>query len=120
MPRSGRVICGYERTSSTAHLCLSVTFPRDLRDDLAGADTVILKGDLNYRRLVGDYHWSATESFSALTEYFPTRVIALRTLKCDVAVGIDAGMVADLERTEPDWRISGSHGVVQMSTDTNG
>ncbi|WP_328396191.1 damage-control phosphatase ARMT1 family protein [Nocardia sp. NBC_00416] len=90
--------------------------PGDLRDELARADTVILKGDLNYRRLVGDCHWPATTSFSALTQYSPARVIALRTLKSDVAVGIDAHLLAKLEDTEPDWRTSGSHGVVQMTT----
>ncbi|MEU1981157.1 damage-control phosphatase ARMT1 family protein [Nocardia sp. NPDC019395] len=97
--------------------CAPLSFhhlPGDLRADLAGADTVILKGDLNYRRLVGDCHRPATTPFTTVTEYFPTRVIALRTLKCDVAVGIDARVLSTLESTEPGWRTSGSHGVVQM------
>ncbi|MFI5718637.1 ARMT1-like domain-containing protein [Nocardia sp. NPDC051750] len=47
-----------------------------------------VKGDLNYQQLIGDCNRPATTSFAALTEYFPTRVIALRTLKCDVAVGL--------------------------------
>lgn len=111
--RTGRV-----RVRTHEFYCAPLSFhhlPGDLRADLARADAVILKGDLNYRRLVGDCHWPATTSFAALTHYFPTRVIALRTLKCEVAAGIDAGMVAELEETEPDWRVSGSHGVVQMS-----
>ncbi|WP_280436138.1 damage-control phosphatase ARMT1 family protein [Nocardia carnea] len=113
---------GRVRVRTHEFYCAPLSFhhlPADLRDGLARADTVILKGDLNYRRLVGDCQWPATTSFSAVTEYFPSRVIALRTLKCDVAVGIDAGIVAALEDTEPDWRVSGSHGVVQMGASTD-
>lgn len=111
--RTGRL-----RARTHEFYCAPLSFhhlPGDLRADLARADAVILKGDLNYRRLVGDCHWPATTSFTALTQYFPTRVIALRTLKSDVAAGIAAGTVAELEETEPGWRVSGSHGVVQMS-----
>ncbi|MFQ6226290.1 damage-control phosphatase ARMT1 family protein [Nocardia sp. NPDC002869] len=88
--------------------------PTDLRADLARADIVILKGDLNYRRLVGDCHWPATTQFAELTQHFPTRVIALRTLKSDVAAGIDGRVLATLEASEPGWRTSGAHGVVQL------
>ncbi|MGI5218412.1 damage-control phosphatase ARMT1 family protein [Nocardia sp. CA-290969] len=108
---------GRLRVRAHEFYCAPLSFhhlPGDLRADLAWADTVILKGDLNYRRLVGDRQWPATTSFAALTEYFPTRVIALRTLKCDVAVGLDARTVAGLDDSEPGWRTSGSHGVVQM------
>ncbi|MFD4406149.1 damage-control phosphatase ARMT1 family protein [Nocardia sp. NPDC058499] len=111
--RTGRL-----RVRAHEFYCAPLSFhhlPGDLRADLAGADAVILKGDLNYRRLVGDCHRPAATSFTALTQYFPTRVIALRTLKCEVAAGIDPGIVTELEATEPDWRVSGSHGVVQMS-----
>jgi hypothetical protein len=97
--------------------CAPLSFhdlPDDLRGDLARADTVIVKGDLNYRRLVGDRHWPATTSFTALTQHFPSQVIALRTLKSDVAVGIDARVLDALDEGEPDWRTSGSHGIVQI------
>lgn len=89
--------------------------PADLHADLERADTVIFKGDLNYRRLVGDCHWPATAPFAARTEHFPSRVIALRTLKSDVAVGIDASVLTSLESTEPGWRTNGSHAVVQLA-----
>ncbi|WP_085995278.1 damage-control phosphatase ARMT1 family protein [Nocardia paucivorans] len=109
---------GRLRVRTHEFYCAPLSFhhlPTDLRADLALVDTVILKGDLNYRRLVGDRHWPATTSFTELTRYFPSRVIALRTLKSDVAVGLDAHVVASLERTEPGWRTSGSHGVVQLA-----
>lgn len=116
--RAGRL-----RVRTHDFYCAPLSFhhlPGDLHADLARADTVILKGDLNYRRLVGDRHWPATTSFTALTRYFPARVIALRTLKCEVAAGIDAALAADLDENEPDWRISGSHGVVQISGVSDG
>ncbi|MGW5382262.1 damage-control phosphatase ARMT1 family protein [Nocardia sp. NPDC003963] len=109
---------GRLRVRADEFYCAPLSFhdlPDDLRADLARIDTVIVKGDLNYRRLVGDRHWPATTSFTELTRHFPTRVIALRTLKSEVAVGMDAGVLAALEDAEPDWRTSGSHGVVQMS-----
>ena len=49
-----------------------------------------MKGDLNYRRLVGDRLWPPTTPFADVTAYFPGPVAALRTLKSDVIVGLDA------------------------------
>ncbi|MFD4434242.1 damage-control phosphatase ARMT1 family protein, partial [Nocardia sp. NPDC058497] len=88
--------------------------PPDLEAQLSGADAVILKGDLNYRRLTGDQHWPTATPFNFLTEYFPTAVIALRTLKSDLAIGIDSPTTARLESSDPTWRTSGHYGVVQI------
>nr|BFF25667.1 hypothetical protein GCM10025732_36320 [Glycomyces mayteni] len=49
------------------------TIPSDLADDFATAKLVILKGDLNYRRLVGDRQWDPTTPFSEAAGYFPAR-----------------------------------------------
>ncbi|MBV9022319.1 MAG: protein-glutamate O-methyltransferase family protein [Streptomycetaceae bacterium] len=87
--------------------------PADLRADFAQATLTIFKGDLNYRRLVGDQLWPATTSFTDRTCYFPGSVIALRTLKSDVIVGLDAQTLATLEATEEAWRTSGTHAVIQ-------
>jgi hypothetical protein len=74
-----------------------------------------MKGDLNYRRLVGDRNWPATSSFAALTDYFPGPVVALRTLKSDVIVGLDPATLADLDNTGTAWRTSGTHALIQLS-----
>ncbi|MFE6485621.1 damage-control phosphatase ARMT1 family protein [Streptomyces sp. NPDC057757] len=88
--------------------------PRDLREEFAGADVTILKGDLNYRRLIGDRHRPATTPFAATTEYFPGPVAALRTLKSDVTVGLDARTEAALDAAEEHrWRTSGTHALIQ-------
>jgi len=96
--------------------CSPLTFhlmPHDLRDRLTGSDLMIVKGDLNYRRLVGDRQWAPSLRFAALTDYFPAPVLALRTLKSDLAVGISAERLSRLETDAPGWRTDGTHAVIQ-------
>ncbi|WP_028797461.1 damage-control phosphatase ARMT1 family protein [Streptomyces purpureus] len=88
--------------------------PEDLREEFAGATLTILKGDLNYRRLVGDRLWDATTPFADLTAYFPGAVAALRTLKSDVIVGLEQGTLDALERSGAAWRTSGTHALIQV------
>lgn len=88
--------------------------PPDLADDFRAATLVILKGDLNYRRLVGDREWDATKPFGEVIDYFPGDVAALRTAKSDLAVGIPPARITELETGSPDWRISGTHAMMQV------
>ncbi|MEV7656199.1 damage-control phosphatase ARMT1 family protein [Streptomyces anulatus] len=88
--------------------------PEDLRGEFESAALTILKGDLNYRRLVGDQLRDATASFADLTTYFPSAVAALRTLKSDVIVGLEEGTLEALERSGDAWRTSGTHALIQM------
>ena len=88
--------------------------PPDLADDLAAASLVVVKGDLNYRRLVGDRRWDPTTPLAAVTDYLPAPVLALRTLKSDVVVGLDAGPVAELDASGAAWRTDGTHALVQL------
>ncbi|MFJ8882550.1 damage-control phosphatase ARMT1 family protein [Streptomyces sp. NPDC102402] len=88
--------------------------PGDLRAELAGATVTVLKGDLNYRRLVGDRRWPATTPFAGVTAYFPSAVAALRTLKSDVVVGLDRQTLERLEASGRAWRTSGTHALVQV------
>ena len=89
--------------------------PADLRAELAAADLVLVKGDLNYRRLVGDCRWPATTPFADATAYFPAPVAALRTLKCEVAVGIDGDLLARLDSSGEPWRTNGAYGLIQAT-----
>ncbi|WP_031077167.1 damage-control phosphatase ARMT1 family protein [Streptomyces sp. NRRL WC-3742] len=88
--------------------------PADLRNELSEAALTVTKGDLNYRRLVGDRLWDATSPFAERAGHFPSPVAALRTLKSDVVVGLDAAVVAELDATGEPWRTSGTYGVVQV------
>ncbi|MGY0057192.1 damage-control phosphatase ARMT1 family protein [Streptomyces sp. LZ34] len=89
--------------------------PEDLRQEFTDATATIMKGDLNYRRLVGDQLWPATTSFAERTAYFPSPVAALRTLKSDVIVGLDERTEASLVAAHDQrWRTSGSHALIQV------
>jgi hypothetical protein len=87
--------------------------PPSLLTTFASASLTIMKGDLNYRRLVGDCDWEPRTPFSETTDYLPGPVATLRTLKSDVVVGINPDMLAHLDATDHTWRTNGTHGLVQ-------
>ncbi|MGY0541392.1 damage-control phosphatase ARMT1 family protein [Nocardioides sp. YJ-D4] len=99
-----------------AFWCSPLTFhdtPDDLAAELSRSHLVIVKGDLNYRRLVRDRRWAPTTSFAELVEHFPAPLVALRTLKSDLAVGIPEDRLRLLETRKPGWRTDGTHAVIQ-------
>jgi hypothetical protein len=75
------------------------------------ADVLVFKGDLNYRRLVGDNHWPPSTPFASTLPALDSAIVALRTLKSDVLVGVDEDVIKDLEG---DWRTNGRYGSVQV------
>jgi hypothetical protein len=77
----------------------------------------VMKGDLNYRRLVGDRYWPATTPFDETVDYFPSPVTALRTLKSEVVVGLTSGQLAELDAAGPGWRTSGAYALIQVRVD---
>jgi uncharacterized protein with ATP-grasp and redox domains len=87
--------------------------PDDLRQIMAGYGLVVVKGDANYRRLVGDYHWPVTTPFAEAVAHFPAPVVALRTFKAELAVGLRLGQAELQADADPDWLINGRRGVVQ-------
>src|SRR5215468_5033583 len=88
--------------------------PADLAAQFEQASVTILKGDLHYRRLVGDRDWPPITRFADVAAYFPGSAAALRTLKSDVITGLDPAMVADLDATGQPWRTDGNHGLIQI------
>lgn len=89
--------------------------PDDLREELVAATMTVVKGDLNYRRLVGDRLWAPTTPFADVTAHFPGPVAALRTLKSDVITGLTARTEAALVTAEGQrWRTSGTHALIQV------
>lgn len=89
--------------------------PADLAADFASASVTIMKGDLNYRRLVGDRAWPPDTPFGTVTAYFPGPVAAVRTLKSDVVVGVPSDVLTDLESTGEPWRTNGAHALIQVA-----
>jgi uncharacterized protein with ATP-grasp and redox domains len=87
--------------------------PPDLRADLARSSLVILKGDANYRRLLSDAPWPPETPFGEVVGYFPAPLVALRTCKADVIVGLPAGLPERLDAADATWRVNGRRGVIQ-------
>ncbi len=89
--------------------------PADLRAEFAAATLTIVKGDLNYRRLVGDRRWPPTTPFADATAYFLGPVAALRTLKSDVITGLDARTETALVEAEgAAVAYGGTHALIQV------
>lgn len=89
--------------------------PDDLRADLARAGLVVVKGDANYRRLLGDAHWPPATPFAQAVAYFPAPLAALRTLKGELIVGLQPGQAAALAAEDPAWLVNGRRGVIQAN-----
>lgn len=73
----------------------------ELFEDLKESELVIFKGDLNYRKLVGDVMWPPTTPFGKAIGVLGEglRVLALRTCKGDVIVGLPEGKDEELRAT---------------------
>lgn len=103
--------------------------PADTRlyEDLKESELVIFKGDLNYRKLTGDANWDPSTSFvkaiGPLGEGSGVSVLALRTCKADVVVGLKPGHDEELrampggggDSGKREWAWSGQWAVVSFS-----
>lgn len=85
-----------------------------LYEKLSDANIILFKGDLNYRKLIGDRKWPTTIPFHiALNNFLPSTLCALRTLKADVVTGLAPGQAETLQKIQSDWMISGDYAVIQ-------
>jgi len=96
------------------------SMPAAVREELTGpvnanVALVICKGDLMYRKLLGDRTWNTEQSFADILSYFPCPVVALRTCKSPIAVGMQAGQHALVDAIEPNWMVNGEFAMVQFS-----
>ncbi|XP_002066363.3 damage-control phosphatase ARMT1 [Drosophila willistoni] len=83
---------------------------------LSTAKLCIFKGDLNYRKLLGDYIWDSTEEFiTCLRGFRPANICAMRTVKCEVVCGLPEGKADQLLKTDPQWMISSAYGLIQYT-----
>lgn len=88
--------------------------PPALKGELAKSSLIVVKGDANYRRLLGDRHWDFTTNIADIVSYLPAPMVALRTLKSEVAAGLKAKIVAEVAKSDPDWLTGGQWGVIQL------
>ncbi|KAH6681699.1 hypothetical protein B0J14DRAFT_576974 [Halenospora varia] len=104
------------------------TSDKRLHEDLKESELVIFKGDLNYRKLTGDANWDPTTPFTqAIGPLGPgsgVNVLALRTCKADVVVGLTPGKDEELRAMEGGggdsgarkWAWNGKWAVVSFSS----
>jgi len=88
--------------------------PDELRNELVYSDLVILKGDVNYRRLIDDCHWPFTTPMEKITSYFPAPFVTLRTLKGEILVDLADGQAEEIGREDPNWLINGKRGIIRL------
>jgi len=88
--------------------------PASLSQQLASAGLVLVKGDVNYRRLLDDRHWPATTRMESVCGYFPAPFAAVRTLKGEIVVGLQPGQAQALQAEDPTWMINGKRGIIQL------
>ncbi|MRH88141.1 DUF89 family protein [Nocardia sp. SYP-A9097] len=93
---------------SPLHYC---QLPEDLAEHIGGHEITIVKGDLNYRRLLADRIAPATYPLAALLPDLHTSLLILRTMKSDICAGLPPETVSELESSVPDWRFSGRFAV---------
>ncbi len=92
--------------------------PARVRQDLSQSHLIISKGDANYRRLLGDRCWPYTTAFADIVNYLPRPLLALRTLKSEVAAGFKPEQIKILEEQDPNWLTNGKRGVIQFDNDS--
>lgn len=97
------------------------TVAPDLYDELKSCDLIVIKGDLNYRKLVGELMWDYTTPFEmAVGNFHPAPFCALRTVKCDVLVGLLKGQTEKLKKNSSNWNMSSDYAVMQFHARIDG
>uniref|UniRef100_A0A1A9UXH6 Sugar phosphate phosphatase n=1 Tax=Glossina austeni TaxID=7395 RepID=A0A1A9UXH6_GLOAU len=82
---------------------------------LSQAHLVIFKGNLHYRKLLGDYCWDPTDNFlTCIRGFQPTNICTLRTIKSDLVCGLQQGQTDDLRRRNHKWMTTGEYGLIQF------
>lgn len=87
-----------------------------LYEQLSQAHLLIFKGDLNYRKLLGDFNFPYTTDFrETLRDFLPTNLCTLRTVKADLISGIAEGLSEKLFAKDDQWMVTGEYGVIQFA-----
>lgn len=96
----------------------------ELYEDLRESALVIFKGDLNYRKLVRDANWPHTVPFKEAIgplrgskDRGGMKILALRTNKADVCVGLSEETLERVESEAPGkaWVRNGKYAVISFS-----
>ncbi|CAH0403715.1 unnamed protein product [Chilo suppressalis] len=79
------------------------------------AVAVMFKGDLNYRKLLGERNCSSVLGFeAALQGFIPAPILAVRTVKAEIICGLPKGKWDQITKIDPDWMRTGDYGVIHF------
>ncbi len=98
--------------------CQPIAFweiPDRVIEKMKDSSLVIIKGDANYRRALGDRHWNYEISSKDILSYWPIPFCALRTLKAELACGISIDKQQEVVKEDKKWLVSGKWGVIQFT-----
>ena len=91
--------------------------PSTVINELRQADFLILKGDANYRRLLGERHWPFATPMQEITQYFPFSFLALRTIKCEILAGLSPDLAQEMQTLDENDQltfVNGKRGVIHL------
>ncbi len=98
--------------------CQPIAFwdiPDRVIEKMKNSDLVIIKGDANYRRALGDRQWNYEIPSKEILSYWPVPFCALRTLKAELACGISLDKQQEVVKEDEKWLVSGKWGVIQFT-----
>ena len=72
---------------------------------------VVVKGDMNYRRLVEDKNYDFFDTIEDKIQYVGKPVLILRSLKSNVLLGVKT---RHLDGVKPNWKTSGEYGIINF------
>jgi len=88
---------------------------KDIYAEFSDAKLVIFKGDLNYRKLLGDINLEYNTDFEvALDNFQPTNILCLRTMKSDICVGLPDDK-AEFFEEHKEKLTTGEYGLIQAA-----
>lgn len=83
-----------------------------LYSKMSESHLIFFKGDLNYRKLVGDLQWDNLATYkAALRGFCPSDLCALRSIKAEVCVGFQSP--SQWTSLPEDWMKSSDYAVIQ-------
>lgn len=88
--------------------------PDNIQEKIEKNRLVFVKGDANYRRLLGEREWDLDCPAKEILSYWPVPVCALRTFKAEIGCGISTSKQIEAITVDKNWLTSGKWGVVQL------
>jgi hypothetical protein len=89
--------------------------PNEVANKFINSQLTVVKGDANYRRLLGDRYWSWDTPSKEALSYWTSPVCALRTLKSEIGCGISNDAQAYASARDSKWQVSGRWGLIQTN-----